>query len=99
MNTSYVLLSGTELNKLHPNTFHIPLPDDKAAIRAGDFVKLIFDGGDTTERMWVRVTAITAEGLTGELADEPFSLDCIRFGDAVKFAYHHIVAVIPGLDH
>ena len=50
------ILSGVEMNKKYPDTFHIPAEQFRKGLKAGDFAKLMFtceDGGG--ERMWVIV--------------------------------------------
>lgn len=100
MNTKiYKLKSGVKLNRQHPTTFEIPSDVDKMRVEAGDFVKLIFDGGEYgTERMWVQVTAPAdewGEPFTGTLANEPFCIPGLDHGDTVTFKAKHIIDILP----
>lgn len=66
------LESGLELHRQYPDSFWIPDAEEKADIRSGNLVKLVwavdrFPG----ERMWVRVTERTGERLVGTLENLP----------------------------
>ncbi len=112
MNKYFTFVDGVEMNRNHPDTFHIPDADEKAAIKVGDFVKIGFiptddakkEGIDITERMWVKVSELDAPRgdseplfLTGTLANDPFVFsDVLSFEDVVSFENRHILSIMPG---
>lgn len=76
------LRSGVASNEQYPATFHIPSPEERAAVMVGDVVKLAFavaaeaeDDPERTEiwheRMWVVVKGVAPPYLWGELNDIP----------------------------
>lgn len=91
--TSYKLKSGVKSNRKNPDTFWIPSAQEKAAVEPGDFVKLMFDSGHGVERMWVKVTANNGDSLTGTLANEPFFIPGLSFGEPVSFKPKHIIDI------
>lgn len=112
MNKHFTFMDAVKMNRDHPDTFHIPDADDKAAIKVGDFVKIGFIPTDTardmgidiTERMWVKVTDYeTARGdaeplfLCGTIANDPFVFgEVLSYGEVVSFANHNILSIMPG---
>lgn len=89
---TWKLRSGVKMHRNHPDTFQIPSDEEKAAIQPGDFVKLMFDAGDHgTERMWVKVTSL--DPLAGTLANSPFGIPDLSFGDHITFAPKHIICI------
>lgn len=52
-------------------------------LRTGDFVKAAFQQGRNTEKMWVRITAITSKQLIGKLDNKPLVIRGLRVGDLV----------------
>jgi len=99
----YVLKSAVESHRNAPDTFWIPSDEDKAAIGVGSIVKMMFNIGDVdengvvtdgfVERMWVEVTAIEGENLTGKLLNQPFSTDEVALHDVVHFTVDHITDI------
>ena len=98
------LVDGEQINAEHPDTFWIPSESDRRSIKPGHLVKLIFAAADAddddcdvgAERMWVSVTNIvddTFTTFTGTLANEPFELTNLKFGDQVIFQPRHIIAI------
>lgn len=62
--------------------FELPSRKDLLNVKKGDFVKLIFS---YEERMWVKVTKQTMDEWEGTLANEPYSLKNVKFGQKIKF--------------
>ena len=50
MNKNFTFVDGVEMNRNHPDTFHIPDADEKAAIKVGDFVKIGFIPTDDAKK-------------------------------------------------
>ncbi len=112
MSKYFTFVDGIEMNRNHPDTFHIPDTAEKSAIKVGDFVKIGFIptpearelGIDMTERMWVKVSELDASRgdleplfLTGTMANAPFVFsDVLSHGDAVSFENRHILSIMPG---
>jgi len=95
------LIDGEQMNAVYPDTFWIPSEADRRSIKLGYLVKLMFavpdsendDDGVGAERMWVSVTTIAGDTFTGALANSPFFLNDIKFGDEVMFEPKHIIAI------
>lgn len=90
----YRLISGAERARGSPDTFLLPSDGDKAAIRVGDYVKLIFDHADGAERMWVCVTAKDGDSFSGTLANQPYR-SALPYGAPVEFGPDHIIEILP----
>jgi hypothetical protein len=91
--TGWTLADGVERHRLAPDTFRIPSESDRAAVQAGDLVKLIFEPTNgIPERMWVTVTT-GGDQLVGTLNSDPAELHGLRAGDDVPFERHHIIAI------
>lgn len=85
------LESGLERHRQHPTSFWVPEDEDKADIRPGDLVKLMwsverFPG----ERMWVRVTERKGDRLRGTLENWPVYV-YMHPGEEVSFHIHDII--------
>lgn len=97
----YTLADAQHRAMMAPSTFE--RPDDKSlgAIAPGDFVKLCFEPPLEEmigERMWVKVTEVGDEQLTGKLSNNPFYLyfqAVLELGDLVVFERRHIFALYP----
>ena len=93
---SYELADGESRNAEYPGTFPIPPRDERTSVAEGDIVKLVFEGSDHAERMWVIVTGVERhDGDTfyvGELNNHPVALDLVA-GDIVAFGPEHIVSI------
>lgn len=94
MKSLYKIKSGVKLNRLHPDTFEIPSDEDKALVKRGDFVKLIFESDYGTERMWVEVVNDYPGGMNGKLANYPFNIPGLEHGDPVDFKPKHIIDIM-----
>lgn len=87
---------GVESNRLHPDTFWIPSPEEKARITEGSVVKLMFHMRDGWgERMWVKVEKVTRKGYVGTLRNSPVGIPRLDYGDKVKFGPDAIIDVDP----
>jgi hypothetical protein len=94
---AYALVSGIDRHQRSPNSFLIPSPDEKSAVKPGDYVKLIFSQGDESlpaERMWVKVTSREGDSLRGTLASEPYAVTQLAFNALIEFETDHIIAVL-----
>lgn len=90
---SQQFINGVEMNRLHPDTFEIPSPEEKSAIRPGDFIKVGFKEGGETERMWLEVKAITPEGLfQGTLDNDPIVVS-VNWGDSFTVHPDNILSI------
>jgi hypothetical protein len=69
----------------------VPAP---ATLQLGDFVKVGFLFGPTSEAMWVRVVALDDRTGTGTLASVPETTRVVQFGHAVRFGLEHVLAVM-----
>lgn len=93
------LIDAVQQNVLHPATFKVPTPEEKAALAVGDFVKLGFVnegarlGEPAAERMWVLITGKN-EGI---LDNDPVVLKRLHWGDRVKFRPENILAISRGM--
>lgn len=89
--------SGVRMNRKHPDTFEIPTDEDKAAIKPGALVKLMFQhhDGEWIERMWVCVTKVGRFRMEGELFNEPFDYFAhLESGSKVKFRAKHVIGIV-----
>lgn len=92
------LESGVESNRDHPETFWIPSADEKAALRPGDDVRLMWSVRRSHgERMWVRITQRNGDEFTGTLENWPV-MAYLRHGDRVRFQADHIIDYLPAED-
>ncbi|WP_392564173.1 DUF2314 domain-containing protein [Orbus wheelerorum] len=94
----YTLDSGIELNKEFPDVFFIPEKEEKNKLKQNDTVKLIFREDGQVERMWVLIKKEPQLKdnilyFTGELHNEPYGLETIKFGDIVNFTEDHIIDI------
>lgn len=93
---TYRLASGVEQHRKTPETFWIPSDSDKAAIKPGDYAKLIFsvEGNDgPAERMWVLVTARDGDSITGTLDNQPYRLP-LKHGAQIEFGPDHVIQIL-----
>jgi len=105
----YALLDGVAVNREHPDTFHIPSYEHKMFVIPGDHVKLMFESDGEVERMWVVITAgklmkakHDSDGCTwpcnhvlytGTLANDPFMIEGLVYGDTVSFTADNIIDI------
>lgn len=104
------LVSGEARHAESPDTFEIPSSAERASLRPGLAVKLIFEiereaAGATVERMWVTVTQCNGDGYLGVLENQPRSIatdeDCyLGKGCEVPFLPMHVIAIgIPPAEY
>lgn len=92
------LESGVESSRDHPETFWIPSADEKAALRPGDDVRLMWSVRRSHgERMWVRITQRNGDEFTGTLENWPV-MAYLRHGDLVRFQADHIIDYLSAED-
>ena len=94
----YKLIDGKERNKENPDTFSIPSPKEKAALKKGDTVKLGFElpdhsDGPGGERMWVKIVNISGDFYKGTLANSPVVINALSHGDVIEFKAKNILSV------
>jgi uncharacterized protein YegJ (DUF2314 family) len=91
----YTLVNAQVMAELHPQTFEAPTKEDLDKLESGDIVKLCFEDseGEGSERMWVTVTSVSGDTLTGVLDNTPFMLECITYGDPVQFKKENIYTI------
>lgn len=82
-----------------PYTYFLPTSETLAAIAEGDLAQLVFRGSPPSrdygaERMWVKVTAVGADGLTGILQNSPADMPQLKHGSVVTFQPWHAISVI-----
>jgi len=99
------LLSGLAQHHRTPETFYMPLEEDRRSLVAGDDVKLPFEisvpddpeyGDVSAERMWVTVTGKSGPYYTGTLNNEPACSDeqeHLKYGDEVIFLPEHVIQI------
>lgn len=85
-----------ERNKESPYTFYIPSRQIIDILEVGDVVKLIFVSetevdGYAGERMWVEITHRNEENFKGTLANEPYNLNDLKYGQEIIFKTEHIL--------
>jgi Uncharacterized protein conserved in bacteria (DUF2314) len=97
----WTLGNGVRQNQEHPDTFWVPTESEKAAIRPGDDVKLMFLErlpSGWGERMWVTVTKVGRRRLVGRLANDPYSMARLECGDKIRFKRKHVIDIILSED-
>jgi hypothetical protein len=88
-----------ELNKLHPRSYFIPPAAERADLKPGDLVKLVFfleehpQGAPEAERMWVQVAGRDGDNYTGFLDNQPSLIMTLKPGDHIKFRAEHVAAI------
>lgn len=90
-------MNGVEQNRLHPQTFEIPSDEEKANIQPGDHIKvgfLINEGNIEAERMWLKVTGINNNSITGTLANDPVCITVYGFGDEFAVTLDEVLSII-----
>jgi hypothetical protein len=73
-----------------PYTFFLPSAEQLAAVAPGDHVKIVVrsrlpDREWDAERMWVKVTAVDGDSVTGDLDNEPFDIPGLHSGETLHF--------------
>ena len=97
------LVDPRPIQEENPYTFFVPSEAEKAALVAGDIIKLIFEGPVSNEffveRMWLKFEGRDAQGCFGYLDNQPYEIEGLHLGDMVRFQNYHIVSVLePKID-
>jgi hypothetical protein len=93
------LLDVEALRREAPLTFSIPRSDQRASLKVGDLVKLIFEAeppsstGLTAERMWVEVREVGDGRFVGSLDNQPSFIADLEPGATVRFGPEHVAAI------
>jgi len=95
----YVLEDPRPKAKASPYTFFLPAPVEIDALRPGDLAKLVIVSVPRSlnwsgERMWVRVSEITPQGMKGTLENDPCDFPQLPRGSEVRFERHHIIDLL-----
>lgn len=89
----WYLDNGVDRHGENPETFELPNEGERKSLVPSMFAKLIFLTEDGGERMWVEVTDVVDDGYVGKLANTPFTIDGLEFGDLVAFGSEHIIDI------
>ncbi len=89
----FTLMDGNARHAAHPDTFHIPSNAELVALKPGQYVKLGFQEGESTERAWVEVKTINGRHLTGVVNNDLVVMETVKDGDEISFAFHHILGI------
>jgi len=93
------LESGVESHRRSPETFWIPDNDEKALIRPGCHVKLMFLSTDNwRERMWIEVTKVGRRRLVGRVANAPIGVVGLEWDQKVRFGLGDVIDIDWELD-
>ena len=68
------------------------------SLQPGELVKLVFHAtkpAHITERLWVKVTVVDEDDVTGTVDNHPASLTNLHRGDTVHFKRWHVMRVAP----
>lgn len=81
-----------------PYTYYLPSENELLAVGSGDLVQVVFvsipSGGKFgAERMWVIVTAVDGDALTGTLDNHPIDMPQLKAGDVIRFSRWHIIDI------
>ncbi|MEP3892211.1 MAG: DUF2185 domain-containing protein [Hellea sp.] len=92
----YVIDDPRPIKADSPYTFFLPSADKLDALEVGDGVKIIIrsipagiDYG--AERMWINITSIAGENITGSLDNRPFDIPQLKPADIIQFKRFHII--------
>lgn len=82
-----------------PYTYFLPSENELLALAPGDQVKLPFRSIPPgpkfeAERMWVTITAVDGDRISGELDNRPFDMPQIRLGDPVSFRRSNVIDIL-----
>lgn len=94
------LLDAESQNAAFPDTFPIPSAEERAALRTGDMVKLVFvldpppEEGPNAERMWVEVRSAQPDGsYDGWLTNTPVVITSLTASSLVAFDPCHVAGI------
>jgi len=106
----YELPEGVAVRDPHPTareapyTYFLPDPQELAALRPGDWIKVVFDQTEDeaecpAERMWIRIEAIAGGEVFGRLDNLPEEISRLKRGDPVRAPICHAIDIDFGADH
>ena len=94
------LLDAESQNAAFPDTFPIPTVAERAALRTGDMVKLVFvldpppEDGPNAERMWVEVrSAHDDASYDGWLTNTPVVITSLAQSTLIAFEARHVAGI------
>jgi hypothetical protein len=94
------LLDAVAQHEAYPDTFPIPEAGERAGLRTGDLVKLVFvldpppNGGPNAERMWVEVRIAHDDGsYDGWLTNKPVVISSLEPSALVAFEPRHVAGI------
>jgi len=98
--TEWGLLDAEAQHEAFPDTFPIPTASERAALRTGDMVKLVFvldpppTSGPNAERMWVEVRSALPDGTyEGWLTNRPVVITSLQPSAVVAFGAEHVAGI------
>lgn len=87
------LLDAVKHNKKFPS-FQIPDINTRENMKVNQFAKLVFEGGEYTERMWVRITDAAQGIYIGKLIDTPTCNEYIELlTEPIQFRPENIIDI------
>ncbi len=97
----YTLDDPRPIQREAPYTFFLPPSAEIDALQPGNIVQLTFRSHPPglkwdAERMWVNLTALTPDGMTGTLENKPYDMPQIQKGQSIPFQPFHIIATDVG---
>jgi len=90
---SYQLLDGEKINGENPDTYFIPMLEDRQNLNVQDYAQVTFNG-DLPERMWIKINKIIENGYQGILDNNPIGLKNVKYGDMIIFNYSNIIKIL-----
>lgn len=94
------LLDAEAQHEAFPDTFPIPTAAERASLRTGDMVKLVFvldpppTSGPNAERMWVEVRTALPDGTyEGWLTNRPVVVTALEPSAIVAFGSEHVAGI------
>lgn len=81
-----------------PYTYYLPSVVRLNSTQIGDHVQLLFRSEPYglkygVERMWVEVTSVSGEELTGSLLNQPFDMPQLKPGAQIQFKQFHMIDI------
>jgi hypothetical protein len=86
----YTLENVEEINREHPQTFHIHSEHVRSNLQIGQYAKLIFLIDGWAERMWVRITKREGGKYWGDLDNAALDPSLPDLGSEVVFGKEHV---------
>jgi hypothetical protein len=95
----FELIDAVEHQKEHRRTFELPDEWNRNHVASGEWAKLMFrfpaNRFPEVERMWVRITEVTASGYIGVLDNTPDNVEFIGYSQRIIFEPGHIISIWP----